>query len=147
MINILKKDFMELRAIEFTCVPSNGSLNNKGECIMDAGIALLVKTRFSNIPKLLGMCIKTYGNHVFPLPGKFFSFPVKHQYFETADITLIKRSAEELVKMIIDMDMHDKVYLPKPGCGNGGLDWERDVEPVLEPIFSKCPNIIVIDKP
>lgn len=68
---------------------------------------------------------------------QWFSFPVKHNWYEHADLKLIERSAKELVDTIDDifLDPDDRpptIYLPRPGCGNGRLKWE-DVKPVIEP--------------
>jgi hypothetical protein len=58
------------------------------------------------------------------------TFPVKHQWFETADPRLIEKSA-------LDLDVHverlklKKVVMPRPGCGNGRLDW-KDVKPIID---------------
>ncbi|MHA1962665.1 MAG: hypothetical protein ACW99U_20935 [Candidatus Thorarchaeota archaeon] len=57
------------------------------------------------------------------------SFPVKHNWYETADLDLIKRSAEQLTILMDDWG-YSNVALPMPGCGNGGLTWEV-VEPVI----------------
>jgi len=31
----------------------------------------------------------------------------------------------------------EEIYLPRIGCGLGGLDWERDVEPILQELEAK----------
>jgi hypothetical protein len=36
--------------------------------------------------------------------------------------------------MLTNTNGWKKVILPRPGCGNGKLDW-KDVEPILEPIL------------
>jgi len=33
------------------------------------------------------------------------------------------------------------VYIPKIGCGLGGLDWEKDVEPIIEELAEKYDRI------
>ncbi len=41
--------------------------------------------------------------------------------------------------------MHlDKVYLVRPGCGNGQLKWE-DVKPLIAPILDD--RFIVVERP
>jgi O-acetyl-ADP-ribose deacetylase (regulator of RNase III) len=74
------------------------------------------------------------GNQVHWLNEKIVSFPVKHQWFdEKADIFLIRRSAKQLVDLA-NMTNWQTIAMPRPGCGNGGLDWE-DVKPVIESIL------------
>jgi len=46
---------------------------------------------------------------------------------------LIRQSARQLVEMA-DKFGWGSVVLPRPGCGNGGLDWD-DVRPILEAIL------------
>jgi hypothetical protein len=36
-----------------------------------------------------------------------------------------------------------KVLLPRPGCSNGGLDWETQVKPVLEKILNDDRFVII----
>jgi O-acetyl-ADP-ribose deacetylase (regulator of RNase III) len=64
---------------------------------------------------------------------ELYSFPVKHNWWENADFDLIEQSTIEL-KSIADRKKYDTIVLPRPGCGNGGLDWE-DVKPILETHF------------
>ena len=70
------------------------------------------------------------------------SFPVKHNWFNNADISLIKRSAKELLDW---SEPFRSIVLPRPGCGNGGLKWE-DVKPVLEPILDGRFHVITFGK-
>ena len=62
------------------------------------------------------------------------TFPVKHNWWEAADLGLIERSASELLKIIEVKKIKEAVYLPRPGCGNGRLNWE-DVKKILSPIL------------
>lgn len=50
-----------------------------------------------------------------------------------ADIEIIKKSADQLVKMASSHGWK-KVLLPRPGCGSGELSW-ADVKPVLDEIL------------
>jgi hypothetical protein len=63
------------------------------------------------------------------------SFPVKHNWWETANIELIKKSCIELITSIFDSDYFDNkfkvIWLPFVGCGNGHLSWEKEVKPVI----------------
>jgi hypothetical protein len=52
-----------------------------------------------------------------------------------ADLKLIEQSADEL-EQLVDHYGWQKVAVPAPGCGNGGLTWE-EVRPVLEKFFDQ----------
>jgi hypothetical protein len=133
-------------------ITTNGFVKKNGECVMGRGCAkeAVKGTRHNGawpgLPSILGAIIQSDGNHVAflgacvtPATGILVSFPVKHNWWERADLGLIRRSAEELAKGIA----HDgsRIVMPRPGCGNGQLKWE-DVKPVIEPILSD--NVVVI---
>ncbi len=136
-------------------ITTNGTVKKNGECVMGRGCALEAKKKW-DIAGVLGNAIKEYGNVVvnlsslynanrkWPESFQLYTFPVKHAWYQKADIELIKSSAEELVDLISDASGDDqdlKVVLPRPGCGNGGLDW-NEVKPILEPIFDDRFHVI-----
>ena len=132
VFDLMKGDF------QVFCVTTNGFIKNNGECVMGAGIAKTVKRLFPILPKKLGTLLKKYGNKVFILhkyeDGSILTFPVKHNWWEDADIELIKTSCKELMR-ILDKNTHiKKVLLPRPGCGNGKLKWVN-VKPIIEPLL------------
>jgi hypothetical protein len=117
---------------------TNGAVKANGECVMGRGIALEAKSMFPMVPKRLGTYINQYGNRCFNLgqwqyDGKTYrliSFPVKHKWFEDADITLIAQSCIQITDMANKFNW-GTVWMPRPGCGNGKLDWDTLVRPVL----------------
>jgi len=117
---------------EFTVViPTNGTVKKNGACVMGRGLALQAKTRYPYLQFYLGQRILGYGNHVHEFENfNLVSFPVKHNYYEIADLTLIEQSTNELIK-----NYTRKMYLPEVGCGNGGRSWEE-----VKPILSKLPD-------
>lgn len=112
-------------------VTTNGDINSRGECVMGRGIALQVKNRFPEFPKKLANHIRKHGNNVgyFSI-YRIFTFPVKHHWFEKADLNLIERSAFQL-KESVDKLRLERVFMVRPGCSNGRLMWE-DVKSVIE---------------
>lgn len=108
-------------------ITTNGAVNSRGECVMGRGTAAQAKVRYPHLPKLLGTKIITSGNHVYSLTYGLYSFPVKHHWSDFADPELISRSAIELLNLVNDSQL---IFLPRPGCGNGGLKWEN-VKPLL----------------
>ena len=131
---------------DFDCIAitTNATLKKNGEVVMGRGCALQAKTRWSGFALMLGKLIHAYGNHVFPVSRRdskmVVSFPVKHNYWEEADIELIKRSCTELMELL---EGKATCVMPRPGCGNGKLKWE-DVKPVIEPLLGD--NVTVITK-
>lgn len=127
------------------CITTNGWLRKDGQAVMGRGCAAEAKQRYPHLPGVLGNMIREFGNHVNYLDftddhKPIFAFPVKHRWWEKADLELIRQSAHELVKITDAMNlMH--VLLPRPGCGNGQLNWP-DVREVIAPILDD--RIIVI---
>lgn len=105
-------------------ITTNGTVKSNGELVMGRGLALQAKTKFPNLAYDLGQAVTLNGNHVQRIPKylSLISFPVKHNWYEKADLKLIERSCFEL-KHIIDSDL---IYvMPRPGCGNGKLSWNE----------------------
>jgi len=117
-------------------VTTNGAIKYNGENVMGAGTALQARGMWPNLPGLVGDAIRLEGNHVYDFQFDnvlIITFPVKHTWWQIADIELIKRSADELVTFV-DTTVFGQVAMPRPGCGNGRLRWE-DVKPVIESIL------------
>jgi len=141
---------------ETVCITTNGFVTSRGFAVMGRGVAAQAVMRFPTIKGKLGNEIMSNGNVVQRLAPRIISFPVKpqlgicneyrtnvvkhmrHQYkpFDwvpgwamIADLNLIEWSLEQL-NQVRDVK-GGKIYLPKPGCGAGGLDW-KDVKPYCE---------------
>lgn len=130
-------------------ITSNGYTTRTGKDagrgVMGRGVAAQARDRFPGIQQRLGELLARHGNHCFILcEGKpaIVSLPVKHAWYEKADLSLIARSARELVALT-DEQGWQRVVVPRPGCGNGQLRWAQ-VKPVIEPIFDD--RFIVVDR-
>jgi hypothetical protein len=112
-------------------IPTNGTIRTDGACVMGAGLALDAKKRWPNLPHQLGEKLKLAGNvpHGFP-QYRVITFPVKHNWWEKADLNLIQQSAMYLATGS-HASRYEIIYIPKVGCGNGRLQW-KDVKHVLE---------------
>jgi len=116
------------------CVTTNGVIKKNGELVMGAGVALQAKQKFPEIPGVLGLAVKDWGNTVIYLPKHYvISFPTKNDWRNPSDLGLIKQSAHKLLNLTNARNF-DHVYLTPPGCGNGGLHWSV-VEPILQALF------------
>jgi hypothetical protein len=65
-------------------------------------------------------------------------------YHCKADPNIIRSSLLELVEFINKHQL-DNVYLPRLGCGNGELDFDTDVLPILQDLL--LPNSITLVSP
>ncbi len=130
-------------------VTTNGLVKSDGKAVMGAGIAKYARDNFDGIDAMLGRLLKKYGNHAYFLgshedrnrslaglsPTIFaVSFPTKHDWREKSDIRLIRASAAELMK-VADANNLKTVYMPMPGCSNGGLDYASQVRPAIAGIL------------
>ena len=112
-------------------ITTNGTIKKNGACVMGKGIALQAAERFPYLSLWLGSEVSQYGNtpkcsHL----KRLLTFPTKHNWWEKSDITLIEESCKQLVEGMKMLDL-PVVYMVRPGCNNGQLDW-KDVKPILE---------------
>jgi|GEM_PF-344586 len=121
-------------------ITTNGKVTGNGVNVMARGTARQAAERFPELPQLLGEMIDRFGNHVFDLGERLVSFPVEHTPWEVPDLRLISQSSREL-RELVDNRGWDKVIVPRPGCGGGGLSW-GEVRPLLEPHFDERFRII-----
>ena len=133
-------------------ITTNGTVKKNGECVMGRGCALEAKKRYAGIALTLGALLASRGNVPMCLrsdhkDAPLWSFPVKHQWYQRADINLIEQSAILLCDALDHHYPNDEghvIVLPRPGCGNGGLNW-NDVRKVLEPILDDRFHVITFD--
>lgn len=105
------------------CITTNGNLKKNGELVMGAGIALQAKQRFPQLPKALGSAVQEFGNIVLYFPTiRIMSFPTKNDWWNPSDLNLIQKSCSQAVAEANHNGL-EHVYLPRPGCKNGQLDW------------------------
>ena len=124
-------------------ITTNGTVRKDGACVMGRGVAKQAADKFPKIPYILGERLMSWNrnNHVQPLDitYRIICFPVKHNWRDAANLELISRSCAELVTCIDNFEVccpddfpaEGKIYMVRPGCGNGQLDW-KDVKPILE---------------
>jgi len=121
-------------------VTRGGLVGKGGPCAMPSGTAKQAAQKFPHLPYILGDQIKKFGIHVFDLGNRIVSFPVESSRFENPDLSIIDRSCKELVALTIDKGWQH-VVVPRPGCGQGVLQW-NDVQPILEQQFNSRFHII-----
>lgn len=143
-INIVSAE--ALKEADALCFTSNGVVKSNGELVMGAGVARAFKIRFPGVAASAGERVRASGNVcqmvdnwlVEPdIRSGFFmplvAFPTKHHWRSKSSMNLILKSAHELMSWV-DEHKLSNVYLPRPGVGLGGLQWER-VKQQLESVF------------
>lgn len=130
---------------DWLCITTNGFVKSNGECVMGRGCAREAALSFPKLPLELGSHIQSNGN----VPSYFhqyrvISFPVKHKWWEEADLELIKESGVWLLGAAV-LDPGTTFYLPRPGVGNGRRSWTEEVRPLLESL-DLPDNVVVVTK-
>ena len=126
---------------DWRCITTNGFIKNDGTAVMGRGCALEAKKKYPQLPKILAQHIKDFGNVlgvIFDL--HLITFPVKHNWWEKADLNLIQKSTDSLSEWIYN-HKSEVIVMPKPGCGNGNLNW-KDVKPIVSYLPD---NVVIID--
>lgn len=137
-------------------ITTNGVVNARGEAVMGRGCAREAASRWPQLSKYLGGVllgsnhVHDLGEWVFNSPrhrttsGRFHlvNFPVKHRWWDRADLDLIARSAGELRRLVDGSDW-ELIVVPRPGCGNGRVKWE-EVKPLLTDLFDD--RFLVVSK-
>jgi hypothetical protein len=135
---------------DFILVTGNATLRKDGALVMGRGAARQLKDRYPVFPHLVGQYIKDgcYPKHnsvaVYGiiLIGRFGLFQVKYNWWEEADLDLIKFSVDELCNLYSTGFLGTKtVSVNYPGIGNGRRN-EQDVYPII----SKLPEWVSVYK-
>lgn len=118
-------DFAEERENALRCVTTNGRWKRDGSAIMGAGVALACAKMYPEIPHRLGIRLQRTGNRVYLfLPMHVATFPTMHEPGKVNG-ELMMQSFHQLKELADSVD-YPTIYLPRPGCGMGGLRWEED---------------------
>lgn len=133
--NILSPEV--LAQADVVCVTTNCVIRKDGRAVMGAGVAKAFRDAYPGIDRRLASKIRDYGNQVQSIGYNAYhgtdlvAFPTKYHWRNPSELGLIIRSAMQLQRYTVGMK---NIWLPRPGCRNGGLDW-ADVKPAIEPYF------------
>ena len=131
-------EYIKTNEVDAICCTTNMVVKQNGELVMGAGIAKEFANRYPTLPKIFGDWIKQESSRtsartylVTEFQPQCIYFPTKIHWKNPSKLWLIEKSLKELV-MITDYNKFNIVVLPRPGCSNGGLDWESQVKPLCE---------------
>jgi len=127
---------------------TNKIVKSNGELVMSAGIAKVFAEEFPFLPSLWGMVEQTRAKQniisktiITRISGEFpllIALPTKYHFKDKSDINLITSGLGELFYY----SGLKRILLPKPGCLNGGLDWETEVLPKISNFLDSRYTII-----
>ncbi|PLX69506.1 MAG: ADP-ribose-binding protein [Denitrovibrio sp.] len=123
-------------------ITTNGTIKKDGKANLGRGNAKELGKTLDWLAEKLGILIRDGGNHVHHIDNMIVSFPVEETWTSHADLKLVERSAKELVRLV-ELYNWEKVYMPLPGCGGGGLK-PSDVISTLAPILDD--RFIILNK-
>lgn len=111
-------------------IPTNGIYDAMGRAVMGAGVALAAREKFFELDLRLAWKLIEQGNHCFYFPEhKVMTFPTKNHWQNPSFPDRIWRSALG-ARALADKENLTELFLPKVGCGYGGLSWDT-VYPIL----------------
>lgn len=117
---------------EWVVVPTNTVLKPDRTNVMGKGVAFQLAQIEPTLPRLNGAWIETFGARLAIFPHlSLFTLPTKLEWWMPSPRELVERGVKQLAKAASMMLVPDKIYLPRLGCGQGKLDWQTQVKPML----------------
>lgn len=123
------------------CVTTNAMTKLEGNRlvgVMGRGIAKQAADIFPTIAQALAEQLLENGNHTQIIqvtddiqPLYIVALPTKTHWRLPSDPALVNNSLSELFELANHWNWQ-RVVLPRPGCGLGGLDYESQVKPLLQ---------------
>lgn len=120
--------------------------------VMGKGIALQFKRKFpENFKAYKQACDKeeveigrmfVFSFDRLTNPRYIINFPTKNHWREESRLEYVREGLDALVGEVRDLKIHS-IAVPPLGCGNGGLDWESEVRPLMEDAFAQIPDVAV----
>ncbi len=149
MLNEINKNVWDIADDKsIICILTNNTITSNGRNVMGAGIAKEALDRNPNLDIQCANCIKN-NNYILGIDkitgATLFRFPTKNDVWFDSRLDVIENSLKEL-KYVAMLNKNYKIYLPRPGCGCGGLDWEIQVKSLCEKYLDKLNNIYIVSK-
>lgn len=114
--------------------------------VMGKGLALEFKQKYPEMYKeyrclCLNGQLKDMGLHLYKKSTPWIlNFLTKFHWRNPSDLELIEQGLIVLAKNYQEWGIHSIIF-PKIGCGLGGLDWNRQVKPLIEKYMGLCNDL------
>lgn len=147
MITYLKKDITTV---------TRGVVGNGTNCLglMGAGVALAIRNKWNNVyndyvklvqkqnnpEDLLGttQVIEINENELY-VANCFTQVNCGHDGKVYASVSAIQDTLTHIVEFALYHNL--PLYIPKIGCGLGGLSWSNDIQPIVEELVTSHPDL------
>ncbi|KKM86692.1 hypothetical protein LCGC14_1276380 [marine sediment metagenome] len=145
----LKADLWIIPA-DVTVITTNGFVKNNGHSVMGRGCAKEAMTMYPTIDEYLGKVINASNGSFYAMDLGWWwkrhtesplaqghhivALPVKKHWAHPARLDIILDTINDLVRLV-NQQGWKFIVLPRPGCGNGHLDWESQVKPLIKDIL------------
>lgn len=119
-------------------IPTNLVVRKDGHAVMGAGLAKEAADMFPGLSLALGNHIKTRDSELY-VRHPVICLPTKTHFKNPSDLNLIADGCTRLAQLSEAWYLvghTNNVLVPRLGCGLGGLNWEREVRPVVDSILS-----------
>lgn len=107
---------------------TNNVIKNNNELVMGAGIAKEFAIRYPFLPVQWGKRITNNQDYYVLITllsrPHLIALQTKRNWKDPSPISLVSDSLEILNSIAIVLNWN-KILMTKPGCGNGGLDWNE----------------------
>lgn len=127
-------------------VTTNNVIRKDGRLTMGAGIALEFREKFAELDREFADLIKDRTPNIYSVrefagyQAIIYSLQTKFHWKNPSDMSLIIKSCAKLRTFVDDLNIKS-VLMTRPGCGNGGLDWD-EVYKYIKDIFDSRFTIV-----
>ena len=121
----------------------NTVCKTNGGLVMGAGIAQQFADQFEWLQERWGCRTAKQGNRTYPfvelMSGThpaIVGIHTKYDWKDHSPFKLVDRSVKQLYIIATSLGWK-RILMTKPGCGYGGLHWEKQVRPLLEQVLDE----------
>ena len=139
---------LHVRHSGWIVIPTNTTIRQDGLAVMGAGLAKEAATKYPHLPKTLASHIRHFKERPY-IDYPIICLPTKHNWRTGSNMDLIEQGCRELMELdriLSTISRPDLIFLPTIGCGLGGLNWERQVRPVVDSILTPD-RFVLVERP